>query len=93
MSWRIIEIKEDEFEELGECVEKMLHTGGKLMSKIENMKRSHGRMNERGGMEDYRNGGYMGERGGHGYMNERDDNDDDDERYMNERRRYSRRRY
>ncbi len=90
MGWRIIEIKEDEFEELGECVEKMLHTGGKLMSKIENMKRSHGHMNERNDMGDYRNGGSrMNER----YMNERDDDDDDDERYMNERRRYSRRRY
>ncbi len=45
--FKIIEVREDEFDDLTECTEKMLHYGGKVMGKLENMKRRRGRMQER----------------------------------------------
>ncbi len=69
----IIEFRENELEDFGQCLEEMLHMGGKLMGKVEEKKRKMKQMQERSSM-DYRDGGYnMQERnyGGGSSMHER----------------------
>ena len=70
----VIEITENDLEEMGQHVGKMLHHGGRLMSCIEKLK-----CDDMG----YRNDRYsMGNRGGsprHGGMGYRDDDEEEDE--------------
>lgn len=53
----MIEITENKFDELVENAEQMLRYGGKVMSCLDSMQRSEGRMGERSPMPDYRDMG------------------------------------
>lgn len=50
----MIQITEDKFDKLAENAEKMLRYGGKVMSCIDSLQQSSGRMNERYPIPDYR---------------------------------------
>ena len=53
----MVEITDNKFDELVENAEKMLKYGGKVMSCIESIRQSEGRMGERSPMSDYRDMG------------------------------------
>ena len=59
----MIEITENKMDELAENAEKMLRYGGKVMSCIDSLRNSEGRMGERSPMPDYRDWGRDNERG------------------------------
>lgn len=71
----MIEISENKYEELVENAEKMLRYGGKMMSCLDRLHESGGRMGERSPMSDYRDDWRRNEA-----RYERDQ-DDDDGRY------------
>lgn len=87
----VIEITESKVEHLADTIGKMLHYGGMAMHCVEEMRREHGYMGERGGYGRYgmreeempREDDRMGERMGY-----RDPRDmwDDDPYMMGERR-------
>lgn len=79
----VIEINESKFDKMSEYTEKMLKYGGKLMSCLEELGEEHGyghRGGSYGNRYDYMGGRYSdyGSRYGMGYRDEEDWDDDDD---------------